>query len=204
MSKQINDAEKVLSELQSKRARLIARGVEIGDQRAAIAYDAHATGDTKAEKRLAELHREAAEYESQLAGLDSAIKTAGEKLAQARQAEVARADREAAAALRRELDRFREYGRQLDAALATVATSGQALHESLGKIHSLGSAFPTGQQLHSLGARALLTAIAATPWRREFETIAPRERRSFSDLIETWAATIESRLGEKTDEEKAA
>jgi hypothetical protein len=33
MSKQINDAKKVLSELQSKRARLASRGVEIGDQR---------------------------------------------------------------------------------------------------------------------------------------------------------------------------
>jgi predicted translin family RNA/ssDNA-binding protein len=83
MSKQVNDAEKVLSELQSRRARLVANGVEIGDQRAAISYDAHVSGNAKAEKRLAELHREATEHASQLAGLDAAIKTAGEKLAQA-------------------------------------------------------------------------------------------------------------------------
>jgi hypothetical protein len=95
MSKQQNSiaaAEATLADLQAKHARLIARGVEIGDHRAAIAYDAHATGDAKAEKRLAELHREAAEHASQLAGLDSAIKIAAEKLAKAKQAEAARAE----------------------------------------------------------------------------------------------------------------
>jgi hypothetical protein len=49
----VEKAEKVLSELQGKRTRLIARGVEVGDQRAAIAYDAHAAGDPKAEKCMA-------------------------------------------------------------------------------------------------------------------------------------------------------
>ncbi len=57
----VENAEEVLADLRAKRARLVARGVEIGHQRAAIAYDAHASGDAKAEKRLAELHREAAE-----------------------------------------------------------------------------------------------------------------------------------------------
>jgi hypothetical protein len=56
----VEKAEKVIADLQAKRARLVARGVEIGDQRAAIAYDAHASGDAKAERRLADLHRERA------------------------------------------------------------------------------------------------------------------------------------------------
>jgi hypothetical protein len=193
MSEMIRKAEKTLADLQAKRARFAARGVEIGDERAAIAYEAHASGDTMAEKRLAELHREAAKHASALAGLDAAIKTAGEKLAQAQQAEATRASKAAAGELRKELERFRAIGRELDVALAAISANGAALYESLGRIHTLGSAFPTGAQLHSLGYRCLLTAIAATPWRREFETIAPRER-DFSSLIETWAQTIESRL----------
>lgn len=85
--------KKFLTNLQAKHSRLVARGVEIGDERANIAYQAHATGDAKAEKRLAELHREAAEHASVLASLDAAIKTATEKLEKARQAEAQKADR---------------------------------------------------------------------------------------------------------------
>jgi hypothetical protein len=65
----IDKAEKVLNDLQAKHSRLVARGVEIGDERANIAYQAHATGDAKAEKRPAELNREAAEHASGLASL---------------------------------------------------------------------------------------------------------------------------------------
>jgi hypothetical protein len=40
MSIVVDKAEKVLADLQAKRTRLVARGVEIGDQRAAVAFDA--------------------------------------------------------------------------------------------------------------------------------------------------------------------
>ena len=56
----VETAEKILTDLQAKRQRLVARGVEIGDQRASVAYDAHADGSAKDEKILADLHREAA------------------------------------------------------------------------------------------------------------------------------------------------
>ena len=36
----VRKAEAIVAQLQAKRARLVGRGVEIGDQRAAIAYDA--------------------------------------------------------------------------------------------------------------------------------------------------------------------
>jgi len=36
----VRKAEAIVAQLQAKRARPVARGVEIGDQRAAIAYDA--------------------------------------------------------------------------------------------------------------------------------------------------------------------
>jgi hypothetical protein len=77
------------------------------------------------------------------------------------------------------------------------------MHNSFFHRHSQ---FPTNQQLHSLGHRALLTAIAGTPWKREFELVPPLSRRSFSDLIETWCSTIENGLGarEKQTTEGAA
>jgi hypothetical protein len=143
---------------------------------------------------------------SQLASLDAAIKTAADRLAKAQQAEAEHADKAAAKELLKELERFRAIGRELDTALAAVSTNGNALYQSLTKMHSLGSAFPSGQQLHSLGHRCLLTAIAATPWKREFELVPPRERRSFTALIDLWAATIETNVGarEKQTDEVAA
>ena len=109
----VETAEKILTDLQAKRQRLVARGVEIGDQRASVAYDAHADGSAKDEKILADLHREAAEHASQLAGLDSAIKVAEEKLAKAREREATRADRESAQALKAEVKAFVACGQEI-------------------------------------------------------------------------------------------
>jgi hypothetical protein len=196
----LEKAQEVVTKLEAKREACIRRGTELQDERATLAYSAHANNDAKAKTRLEEVHTAIATHASELASLDAALKAAADRLEKARQHETQKADRAAAGELRKELARFRELGGQLDVALAAVSTNGAALYECLGKIHALGSQFPTGQQLHSLGYRCLLTAIAATPWKREFETVAPRERRSFSDLIETWAATIESRLGEQSKE----
>jgi uncharacterized protein YhaN len=198
----IQKAEKVLADLQAKRARLIARGVEIGDQRAAIAYDAHATGNAKAERRLAELHREAAEYESQLAGLDAAIKTATDRLAKAQQAEAERTDKAAANELRKALKQFVEQGDALDTALAAVVETSTAMSALINQIHALGSAAPTGQQWLTFGELAMHSQLMRTPWARSFRHLAPRERRSFGDLARGWQAgaennNIAARLGEK-------
>ena len=188
-------AEGVVAALEAKREACVRAGVELQDERTALAFSAHADGDAKARSRLEQVHTAIATHASELASLDAALRAAGERLERARQAEAARADKARSGELLKELDRFREIGRELDVVLAAVATNGAALSECLGKIHQLGSPFPTSQQLDSLGGRCLLTAIAATPWRRNFEPLAPRERRSFTDLIEVWASTIENGLG---------
>jgi hypothetical protein len=200
MPNTVEKAAGVVAALEAKRTRLIAHGVEIGDERANVALAAH-TGDTAARKRLDEINAEVAVHASELASLDAALRAAGERLKKARQAEAARADKAAAGELLKELTRFRDIGRQLDVALAAVAANGHELHQSLGRVHALGSTFPTGQQLDALGFRCVLTALQQTPWRRNFEAVAPRERRSFAALIEVWCSTIESRLGEQTTKE---
>jgi hypothetical protein len=39
----------------------------------------------------------------------------------------------------------------------------------------------------------MLTALRGTPWRREFEAVAPRDRRTFTELATGWAAAIANR-----------
>jgi hypothetical protein len=196
-------AERTLATLQAKRAAVVVHADDLAAERAAIAYATHAIGDGKSRARLDVIHQESASVTGELQSLDAAIAEADKRLSAAREHEAKAADKAAAQELLKELTRFRAIGTQLDAALAAVATNGAELHASLGKIHALGSQFPTSQQLDSLGTRCLLTAIAATPFRRNFETIAPRERRSFSDLIATWATTIEGRIAQRADADAA-
>src|SRR5262249_43481652 len=89
---------------------------------------------------------------------------------------------------------FVQTARQLDEALADVATLGHNLHQIQARMRELGSPVPNNSQLDSLGYRCLLTACASTPWFRHFETLAPSERRSFAALIDIWRATNEKHL----------
>jgi hypothetical protein len=84
------------------------------------------------------------------------------------------------------------HGRDLDEALQEMAIRGQALGEALNEIHGLGSPFPSHSQLDALGALAMKTALAQTTWRHAFETIAPKDRDTFTDLVDGWAQRIEA------------
>ena len=139
----VEKAEGVVAALERKREACLRAGVELQDERTALAFSAHADGDAKAKSRLEVVHGLIATHSSELASLDAALRAAAERLAKARQAEAARTDKAAAGELIKELNRFRGIGRELDAALAAVSTNGAALHECLGKIHALGSQFPT-------------------------------------------------------------
>jgi hypothetical protein len=202
---EIQKAERTLSDLQAKRARLSARGVGIGNERAAIAYEAHATGDTRAEKRLAELHRDAAEYESQIAGLDAAIKTASERLAQAKQDEASRAEREAAKRLRKTIAEFSAAAELADARAMEFIAACQALEEA-GAAMSQAGLPPTGQQRISFFGRAVFTFLLNLPaaWRRQgdFPVLMHNERRTFSGPAREWATGAERIINAKLEQTK--
>jgi hypothetical protein len=92
MPSEVEHATHVLNNLRQKRDALVARGVELADERASIALAAH-TGDSKASKRLLEVNAALAVRASEVESIDAAIKAAGEKCAAAEQAEVRKDDR---------------------------------------------------------------------------------------------------------------
>ena len=59
-----DDAEHTLANLQQKREALAARGHRLGEERAKLAFAAHAEADAKARKRLDEINRESALHDS--------------------------------------------------------------------------------------------------------------------------------------------
>jgi predicted nucleic acid-binding Zn-ribbon protein len=87
--------------------------------------------DPEARKTLDRINQEAATHDSELRSVDDAIASATAKLAVAKQTEAKAADHAAARQLRKELQRFREHGAALDAALEAIATHGRGLQETL-------------------------------------------------------------------------
>jgi hypothetical protein len=190
----VAEAEGILVALQAKRVRLVARGVEIGDQCAAVAYDAHAAGNAKAEKTLADLRREGAEHASLLASLDSAIKVAGDKVLIARAYEADIADQAKAQQVRELVGALREAGHELDDACRTLSEMSRVVGRLLAQLHGLGIKHPSYEQWDVFGDAALKTAIAGTPWVKRYRIVAPLERKQFGTLIDGWAASIEARI----------
>lgn len=188
--KQIQKAEQVLADLNAKREELIARGHDLGEKRQEIAFAAH-TGSKKERAELDKINAEALTHDYELKSLDAAIAQATKKLAAADQAAALAAEKENAHKLRAVVDKFVAHAVAIDDAFTAMSREANALRETLLQIHGLGCAFPSYDQLNSLGARALKTAIMNTPWKRDFEHLAPGERQSFPKLVGDWADRIE-------------
>jgi len=203
----VEAAEKIIGDLATKREKLVERGVKLAEERRNIAYQAHTDGDAEARKRLDKLNAEAVAHASELQSLDDALSTARERLVAAQAVAARSEDKAKAQELRQAVAAFAKHGRDLDAALAAVGALGRAMRDELSYIHTLGSAFPSHAQLDVLGYGALLTALGGTHWAHRFERLAPNQRRTFTALVATWAATVErgivQRLGEDQKVEAA-
>jgi hypothetical protein len=195
------EAERTIAELEHK-AKSLATAREADDaERSRLAFAAHARSDPAASKALAALTERALRRERELGDIAAALTTARARLATATAEAAKQEDRAQARDLRAATREFIDAGRRVDQALSMLARSGAELIDAHRKINSLGCAFPSANQLDSLGHICLRSAIMQTPWVRSVETVAPGQRRSFRSLIETWAANIESnnirpRLGE--------
>jgi len=187
----VEKAQEVLADLNEQREALVSRGQELEQRRQEIAFKAH-TGSKAERAQLDQINSEAITHDYELKSLDSAIAEATKRLAAADQAEASAQDKENARALRAVVDEFVAHAIAIDEAFTVMVTEANALRETLIKIHDLGCAFPSYDQLNSLGARALGTAIMQTPWKRDFEHLAPSQRQSFPKLASDWAARIES------------
>jgi hypothetical protein len=90
-------------------------------------------------------------------------------------------------------------GQEFDEALAAVVRAGGEIAKAVDQLHALGCTIPSGQQVLSLGERAIRSSIQQTMWTRSVERLAPGERTSFSRLIDSWATAIERSFGEKEE-----
>ena len=196
----VANAEAMLARFERERGDLIERRAALAEKRRTVAFDAHA-GDGSASKLLDGLHREAAELESRIIGLDDAVAEARRRLEQAHEYEAREADRAKAVELRAALKQFVEHGAGVDAALEVLIESCNGMERALVEIHRCGSAFPSDAQLLSLGSRVLIAALSKTTFRREFPAVPPLERnRTMSAIVQQWSDTVERNIQQRLEQ----
>jgi hypothetical protein len=122
----------------------------------------------------------------------TAISRATSNLAAADAAEALAQERDNAKPRRAVVDKFMSHAIALDDALTAISKEAIALRETLTEVHSLGCAFPSHDQLNSLGYRAVATALQSTPWRKEFEYLAPGQRQNIVKLVTDRVARVEN------------
>ena len=181
---EIAKAEHVLNNLRAKRDALVAHGVELGEERTTLAFAAHADDDAKARKRLDEINRESALGDSELRSIDAALSEGAKRLAAAQAVEARDAERQRAREVRAVAERMKAAGIALADALEVLVAAGDDLHKMTDAIHRLGVQSPTGQQILSLGERAIRSAIQETIWARCIERVGPLERMNFASITE--------------------
>ena len=207
-------AEKTVSDIEAKRASCIARGAELQEERSNIAFKVHGDNDPKARARLDQLNMEIATHASELASLDSALKSAGAKLEEARVAEQRAAAAADAKAARHEWSGARKDLADIDAALACASEGLHRFYERCTTMERHGVKLPP--QLTLLLTDVLVSRLMDLPkplWRHlnhvGVEHLAPGRHRTAISLHDVWAVQVERQAaalgGEQANKpEKAA
>ena len=195
----IENAQKVVADLEAKLSAISARSVELASERRRVAFAAN-TGDKPAAKKLAELTSESANLGLDTENLKSAIDEGRQRLVEAnRQADLAR--RKADARKVRELGvQIRKHGPIIAAALATLRDSFVALTGDLRTARELGCEVTPSRLVELSFADAISSALR--PAGIELLDLVPPHRRhspealtaNYADRTAAWADGI---LGEK-------
>jgi hypothetical protein len=203
MSEQTNNAvdqaQRIVAELEQKRRALIERGRELDEARKRLSFDA-LTGDAKSKAALDKANTEAARHGLDMENLVSAIAQGEVNVVAAQRAAAVEDDKAAAREAVKVLDELCEHGTVLDDALADAVTAGANLRDCLNRLHNLGISHPSHEMLHTIGHLAIRTAMTRSIWSRYFEAIAPKDRVSFAAVVASWRehlmADVRRRLGE--------
>jgi hypothetical protein len=211
---EIEKASALVDEIQTKRAQHIAKAEKLAAERDEIALTAFTTGG-KSRSRLDEIHATLAKHGSELAALDSALKSAHQRVADLRAGEEAAAAQQRAEELSAHVDELAKVFPYVDKNLHAALTGLIAIERGVAALHQKNVAFPTDVQLR-LGIVAVLgTFLQQLPrtWWNEIAAglryRAPGEKKT---ALSYWAQiepslrnAIRPRVGgaERTDTEAA-
>jgi hypothetical protein len=205
MTKEIEKAERDLKNLEQQREALFSRARLLSEERDQIAFAALTANDKRAKERLREINLEDTNLGANLASVEAALTVARVNLADAKVAEAQAADRANALQIRELNKRFLELGLIVDDAFADVISASAEMREVLDRMRALGIASPTHHQFNVLGLIACKTAVMNVPWSsggREWEFLAPNQRKSFKSIALGWSEMIERQNAQRLGVDK--
>jgi hypothetical protein len=192
----VSDAERAVERLEGKRSELLARSTELATIRASVAYKALSEDDATARSTLDRINKETGQLGAELASLDAALKTAGEKLEAAKQREARAAQVEHAQAIRSEWSDAAKDFADLDQGLTLAADATRRLYERYGRMQQHG--FKPPPQLALMLSDVVVSYLMAMPqplWRQfnhqGLEHLPPNRRRNAASLGDVWGPQAE-------------
>jgi hypothetical protein len=198
------DAQKIVDQLESKAAELAETRASDERELASISFAAHASEDQKALARLETIKARAVKRELDARSLDAAIAEAKRRVVDAQNAEARAEAAKVAEEVAEIAGSIREEGAKADKALAQFIAAANNVKKCIVGLQQRGLGSPNSAQLQALGRRAILGALVDSPFAKEFEHVAPRERQNFAQFTSSWAAAIENAVGAKAKKEVAA
>jgi hypothetical protein len=188
----LEDPKAILPQLDEKLSAAKGRQAEITRERNSIALAAH-MGSSGDRALLDELNREGAILAGEIEGIETAIVQAKARIAEPEANAAAEVDR----CKRREVvqlaDEIRGHGERIDALWRQSIAEYAELQTKLTESVQLGVGRPSLQQIRVACQRALISAFIGSPL--QFQVIAPTERHSVSDLVDSWARAAETWAG---------
>jgi len=200
-------AERTLAELREKREALTAARKNDETEMASVSYSAH-TGDERAAAKLETLRDRSIRHDVEARNLDSAIAEAQRRVAAAQNVEREAEEAKIAGELLELGQLMRESGAKAERGLKILVEGSNELCRIIIALQSRGLGNPSAAQLQALERRAILGALVESPYARDFEHVAPRERQSLALISDAWATAIERaaniKLNREGGEENAA
>jgi hypothetical protein len=209
MTDEVNKAERICSDLQDQRQKLLDKIKTLGEQREQVSYAAH-TGDKAAKAKLDRINVESSTIGHEVVGVEAAIAEADRRLAAARKAEALALDHERATQIAELSAKFKEELGNADDALSDAVSSILEARKLLEEMHTLGVTSPTDAMFRINAVAVLKTSLQLLPNAYvndfEFMRLAPSQKKSFRPLADAWGATIANQIAARlpTDKDERA
>jgi hypothetical protein len=195
-------ARTVIGDLEDKLAAASATEIELATDARRISYSALSDGDEGARKALAKIDGDEVKLRQTQKHLRDALAEAKRRLAESERAEERERLAENAEKANAIGERLVERARKIDEAFAVISEESNAFMSDITALAPLGLSNPRVEQYRVLGAIAANTALMFTPLK--IQHMAPRERRSFSELAAGWRAQIAHWAAQFTDKSQEA
>src|SRR5262249_39423630 len=204
------DAQKIVDDLEVRRADSAAQAAADQREMESIALAAH-TGDQRAAAKLETIRERELRRQLDLTGIDAALTAAKRNVESAKANEAAAGPKRGAGEARVIVDRIDSLFASADTHFKQAFDALKAADDRIEQLHRLGFPHPTAIQFRANAIYALETSLMSLPkylWaelaRNSVRFLAPNQRRSFSQFWAAMSATlgreIATRLGETNNQ----